>query len=89
MTNPLGFYGIENDNQELEKVSCEDAVRLILFATLVLTIDKCLLEIDDDLKQFYGNCRDSLDRKLFKKYHTAITHRPKDLISWALQFVEW
>ena len=92
--HPLGFYGIENADPKLEEIEHEAAVKLIRAAGLTLTwslktIDKAVAKNNiSDLKRFYMDYRKLLDVELFNKYKNAIVRQPKELISWALQFVE-
>lgn len=93
MTEPLGFFGIDNDDPQLENIDKEQALKFIKAASLTLSwkdedLEEAIDEVQGDLSQLCFNYRDILSKKLFNNYRFAIIHQPIELIKWAVQFVK-
>ena len=91
-SEPLGFFGIDNNDPKLEKINKKDAQKLIQSASLTLSwnykeIELAVNEVDGDLNQMYFNFRGIIPRKLFNNYKAVIIHQPVELIKWAIQFI--
>ena len=78
--NPLGYFGLDNSNQEKESVTEREASQIIA---------ACSHRIASKYDKKGGGYQDIIPQPLFNQYDDFIIKQPVEMVQWAVQFAKF